>query len=126
MKKFICFIVSITLALISFSASADTFTFRGSEYRTYYVNDAGLPKSDALTSHIDYKIIINTDNDYVVVKVGDDVYKFNILNKEVNSDPYKGIYIYCDKGITLNLYTDSSDNRHIILKAPKVISVFDI
>lgn len=126
MNKIICFIVGIALALISFSASADTFTFKGNGYRSYYTNSQGLPVGDPITSNVDYKIVINVDRDYVTVNVSNDYFKFNILNREVNTDSYKGIYIYCDQDIVFNLYSDPSGNKHIIMRSPKVISVFDI
>ena len=127
MKKFICFIVVTTLALINFSAFAGNYEFRGDNYRSYHVNSKGEAYGDPFYSYVDFKIVVNTDYDYVTVQVNHDkLYKFDILDQKAYSDPFKGIYFYCSENITINLYTTSDGEKHIMLKAPKVTSIFDL
>lgn len=126
MKKLICFIVSIALALISFSASADTHTFTGSSLRVYKTSNTGYIISDPVVVYENYKIVINTDADVIYVTIGDNEYTFYVKKTESFSDPYKGVYFYCAGNLTVNIYKDHSDNRHIMISVDNSTSVFDI
>ena len=127
MKKFICFIVLATLALINFSAFAGNYEFTGYGYRSYLINSSGYITSDVHYSYVDYKIVINTDYDYATVQVdNDNAHVLTIVDQKVDPNPFKGIYFYCSGDITINLYTDHNGIRHIMINAPKVISVFDL
>ena len=126
MKKFICFIVGIALALISFSASADTHTFTGSSLRVYKTSNTGYIISDPVVVYENYKIVINTDADVIYVTIGDSEYTFYVKKTESFNDSYKGVYFYCAGNLTVNIYKDHSDNRHIMISVDNSTSVFDI
>ena len=126
LKKFICFIVGITLALISFSASADTFTFTGSSYRVYRTSDNGQIIGDVKTIYENYRIVINIDDDIVKLKSGDSDYTFYIKSTESFEDKFRGIYLHCAGDLTVNIYSDHNGNKHIIIKTGNVASIFDI
>lgn len=126
MKKLICFIVSIALALISFSASADTHTFTGSSLRVYKTSNTGYIISDPVVVYENYKIVINTDSDVIYVTIGDNEYTFYVKKTESFNDSYKGVYFYCAGNLTVNIYKDHSDNRHIMISVDNSTSVFDI
>jgi hypothetical protein len=126
MKKFICFIVGIALALISFSASADTHVFTGSSLRVYKTSNTGYIISDPVVVYENYKIVINTDADVIYVTIGDNDYTFYVKKTESFNDSYKGVYFYCAGNLTVNIYKDHSDNRHIMISVDNSTSVFDI
>ena len=126
MKKLICFIVSIALALISFSASADTHTFTGYSLKVYKTSNTGYIISDPVVVYENYKIVINTDSDVIYVTIGDNEYTFYVKKTESFNDSYKGVYFYCAGNLTVNIYKDHSDNRHIMISVDNSTSVFDI
>lgn len=127
MKKFGLIVLCSLTLLSSFSALAKRYVYTGDNYRSYAKNIRGEIEKEAFTSYVDYKIIIDTDVNLVSVTVADeDAMYFTIIRQEPSKDPYKGTYIYCTSNITLNVYTDSNNTKHLIMDAPKVISVFDI
>ena len=126
MNKLICFIVGITLALISFSASADTFTFVGHSFRAYSTTSSGMPIGDAKTIYENYKIVIDTDRDIIHVDMGNNSYTFYVRSHETFADTYRGIYFYCMGNLTVNIYSDRDGDRHIIIRTEETASVFDI
>ena len=127
MKKFGLITLRSLNLLSSFSALAKRYIYTGDNYRSYAKNIRGEIEKEAFASFVDYKIVVDTYENLVSVTVAEeDAMCFTILCQEPSKDPYKGTYIYCTSNMTLNLYTDSNHIKHLIMDAPKVISVFDI
>ncbi len=121
------FLFAILFLLIGMNAYAKHYAFSGLGYRTYYLNKKGLPHGKLYDSDITYKIVIDTEDSCATVQLQyGEYYKFKIGSVSVSENPCEGTYIYCDQGITFNIYTDESNKRRLILKAPKVVSIFYI
>ena len=126
-KKFVVsLILCIALALTCVSAFADTHTFTGSSLRVYKTSNTGYIISDPVVVYENYKIVINTDADVIYVTIGDNDYTFYVKKTESFNDSYKGVYFYCAGNLTVNIYKDHSDNRHIMISVDNSTSVFDI
>ncbi len=130
MKKIKSFVVSliicIALALTSFSASADTYTFSGHSFRVYKTTTTGRIIGDQVTVYKTYKLIIDPDNESIYLNVDDTNYVFHIVSQEAHKDNFKGVYFYCSGGLTVNLYRDYNDKGHIIISTDTIISIYDI
>ncbi len=127
MKKLVLIILWSLSLLGSFSALAKRYVYTGDNYRSYAKNMRGEIDKEAFTSYVDFKIVVDTDANLVSVTVADEnAMYFTIISKELSKDSYIGTYIYCTSNITLNLYTAPNHTKHLIMDAPKVVSVFDI
>lgn len=126
MKK-ITLLLCFLFTLGSFNALAGKYVFTGDSYRSYKVDKKGNAIGQAFYSYVNFRIVVDTDCDFVSVQVNHDkLYKFKIINKTASTDTFKGIYFYCTDNILLNLFTDHDNHRRIMLKTPKAVSFFEI
>ncbi len=120
------FLVALLFFLIGMNAYAEHYDFSGG-YRTYYLHKNGKCRGKPFDSDISYRIILDTEDSCATVELQyGEFYKFKIGSVSVSENPCEGTYIYCDQGVTFNLYNDTSNNRRLLLKTPKVASIFDI
>jgi hypothetical protein len=109
------------------NAYAEHYTFNGYTYRTHKHLINGEYRKKGVSSNNAYKFVVDTDKSFVTIQIGnEEINRFTIIRVTVSEDPAAGIYIYCNEGTTLNLYTDKFNKRHIIQHNSKMIRVFDI
>ncbi len=126
MMKALFLFLSLFL-LHGMNAYAEHYTFDGYTYRTHKHLINGEHRKKGVSSNNVYKIVVDTDKSFATIQIGNgEINRFNILRVAVSEDPAVGIYIYCNEGTTLNLYTDKFNKRHIIQHNSKMIRVFDI
>lgn len=113
--------------LLGMNAYAEHYTFNGYTYRTHKHLINGEYRKKGVSSNNAYKFVVDTDKSFVTIQIGnEEINRFTIIRVTVSEDPAAGIYIYCNEGTTLNLYTDKFNKRHIIQHNSKMIRVFDI
>jgi hypothetical protein len=121
------FLFLFLFVLIGTSAYAEHYDFSGIGYRTYYLHKNGKCRGKPFDSDISYRIILDTEDSCATVQLQyGEFYKFKIERVTVSENPRQGTILFCDQGVTFNLYNDISNKRRLLLKTHKVASIFYI
>ncbi len=118
-----------TLLLIGYhSINAQAVRHVGNGYLTYSLDsNKEITDEEPFFSDVSYDIFIDLDRDTMSVFIANDLlYEYHIYSKTKITKPGKGVFLECSRGITFQIYTDKKRQEHILLIAPKCITVFDI
>lgn len=109
MKKLLLFLLLFVVSACAFAQNAHTLSSH--LWGGYRLVDG--VHVDANTFHTYTSITMNTD--YVYIESGDNKLLFNVESFETSTDDFKGLYLYCDKKVLVNLYKGYDGHWRIVI-----------